>query len=276
MIGVFDSGLGGLSILKAIRKQLPQYDYLYFGDNARAPYGTRSPELVYRYTWQCVHYLFEKGCHLVILACNTASAKALRDIQQNELLQYDPKRRVLGVIRPTIEQLPQISHTGHIGILATEGTVRSNAFPIEIHKLAPELKITQQACPMWVPLVENNEHNGKGADFFVKKYLQEILVSDPDIDTLVLGCTHYPFLYDKIKNEIQNRQKNITVIKQGEMVALSLQDYLHRHPEIETTCTKNATCTYFTTETAKSFNEKAKTFMNEQIYAENVEFWHDL
>ena len=276
MIGIFDSGLGGLSILKAIREQLPIYDYLYLGDNARAPYGTRSPELVYRYTWQCVHYLFERGCHLVILACNTASAKALRDIQQNELLQYDPARRVLGVIRPTIERLPQISRNGHIGILATEGTIRSNAFPIEIHKIAPQLKVTGQACPMWVPLVENNEHTAEGADYFIRKYIDNILRLDPEIDTLVLGCTHYPFLYNKIKNETNRLNKHITIVCQGEMVAASLADYLRRHPEIEQTCTKNATCTYFTTETAKSFNEKAKIFMNEEILAENIEFWHDL
>ena len=223
-IGVFDSGYGGLTILKEIRHRLPQYDYLYLGDNARNPYGSRSFELVYEFTLQAVKALFERGCHLVILACNTASAKALRSIQQNDLPGIDPSARVLGVIRPTIERLPEISLSGHVGVLATPGTVMSNSYALELQKLAPEMVITQQACPMWVPLVENNEFKSAGADYFIKKDVETLMEADPQIDTVVLGCTHYPLLLDKVRKYLPD---NIKIICQGPIVAESLVDYLN-------------------------------------------------
>ena len=229
-IGVFDSGYGGLTILKEIRKLLPEYDFMYLGDNARTPYGTRSFEVVYEFTLQAVIRLFELGCPLVILACNTASAKALRSIQQNDLPYLDNSRRVLGVIRPTAESIGEATVSRHVGILATSGTIKSESYPMEIKKLYPDIKVTGVACPMWVPLVENNEFNSDGADFFVKKYINELLEKDNQIDTIVLGCTHYPLLIDKIREFTPD---GIRIITQGEYVADSLKDYLKRHNEIK-------------------------------------------
>lgn len=263
-IGIFDSGYGGLTILRDIRRRLPQYDYVYLGDNARAPYGTRSFELVYEFTLQAVKALFERGCHLVILACNTASAKALRSIQQNDLPHIDPSKRVLGVIRPTVEVLPGVTRTGHIGVLGTPGTVASHSYALELGKSAPEMKITEYACPMWVPLVENNEANAPGADYFVAKYIDGVMNEDPEIDTLVLGCTHFPMLLDKIKTYVGD---DIKIVAQGGIVADSLADYLHRHPEIEDTCEKNGATQYLTTENPDKFNSLASMFMQEDVDA---------
>ena len=229
-IGVFDSGYGGLTILSKIREALPEYDYIYLGDNARTPYGTRSFEIVYEFTLQAVNKLFEMGCHLVILACNTASAKALRTIQMNDLPNIDPDRRVLGVIRPTAECIGSMTQTRHVGILATAGTIKSESYPLEVHKLFEDIKVSGEACPMWVPLVENNEANGEGADFFIRKYIDNLLAKDRQIDTLVLGCTHYPILLPKIQKFIP---QGVKVVAQGEYVATSLKDYLHRHPEMD-------------------------------------------
>ena len=257
-IGVFDSGYGGLSILDKIQKVLPEYDYIYLGDNARTPYGTRSFEIVYEFTLQAVKKLFELGCPLVILACNTASAKALRTIQQHDLPKLDPTRRVLGVIRPTVESINAITKTGHVGILATNGTIKSESYPIEIHKLYPDITIHGQACPMWVPLVENNEFESEGADYFVKKYIQALLKKDPKIDTLVLGCTHYPLLVKKI---LEFTPPHIQVVAQGDYVAESLKDYLHRHPEIENRCTKEGNRRFLTTESCEKFEGSASIFL---------------
>ena len=229
-IGVFDSGYGGLTILSKIREALPEYDYIYLGDNARTPYGTRSFEIVYEFTLQAVNKLFEMGCHLVILACNTASAKALRTIQMNDLPNIDPDRRVLGVIRPTAECIGSMTQTRHVGILATAGTIKSESYPLEVHKLFEDIKVSGEACPMWVPLVENNEASGEGADFFIRKYIDNLLAKDRQIDTLVLGCTHYPILLPKIQKFIP---QGVKVVAQGEYVATSLKDYLHRHPEMD-------------------------------------------
>ena len=234
-IGVFDSGYGGLTILSKIREALPEYDYIYLGDNARTPYGTRSFEIVYEFTLQAVNKLFEMGCHLVILACNTASAKALRTIQMNDLPNIDPDRRVLGVIRPTAECIGSMTQTRHVGILATAGTIKSESYPLEVHKLFEDIKVSGEACPMWVPLVENNEANGEGADFFIRKYIDNLLAKDRQIDTLVLGCTHYPILLPKIQKFIP---QGVKVVAQGEYVATSLKDYLHRHPEMDMKCTR--------------------------------------
>lgn len=236
-IGIFDSGYGGLTVFGEIRNLLPQYDYIYLGDNARAPYGPRDFDTIYHYTLECVQHLFDMGCQLVILACNTASAKALRSIQQQDLPNIDPNRRVLGVIRPTTEIIGNFSKSGQIGILATAGTVSSQSYVLEIEKFFPELTVFQQACPMWVPLVENNEHQNDGADYFVEKYLNQLLSMSGEIDAIVLGCTHYPLLINKINNFLPN---GIRVISQGEIVAKSLQDYLMRHPEIEQVCSKRA------------------------------------
>lgn len=266
-IGVFDSGYGGLTILKEIRARLPQYDYLYLGDNARNPYGTRSFELVYEFTLQAVQALFERGCRLVILACNTASAKALRSIQQNDLPGIDPSKRVLGVIRPTIEAIPQFTTSGHIGLLATPGTVKSDSYALELQKVAPEMKITQHACPMWVPIVENNEFNSPGADYFVKKEIDAILSKDPLIDTLVLGCTHYPLLIDKIKNYIPERVK---LLCQGNIVAESLADYLNRHQEIETRLSNTASVKYLTTEHTEKFDSLASLFLGKPVMSHTI------
>lgn len=267
-IGVFDSGYGGLTILKAIRELLPQYDYAYLGDNARAPYGTRSFDIVYQFTRQAVLKLFEMGCQLVILGCNTASAKALRSIQQNDLPKIDPQRRVLGVIRPTAEIAGKLTQTKHIGILATPGTTKSNSYNIEINKLWPELDVTGVACPLWVPIVENNEATGAGADYFVKKRIDHILWLDPDIDTLILGCTHYPILMPKIKQYVPD---GIKIVSQGEYVAESLKDYLTRHTEIDARCTKNGTAHYYTTENAEKFKEVARIFVTDDIEVEHID-----
>lgn len=261
-IGVFDSGYGGLTILKEIRRRLPQYDYIYLGDNARAPYGTRSFELIFDFTRQAVEKFFSLGCHLVVIACNTASAKALRSIQQQVLPLKAPDRRVLGVIRPTVEVLGSETHSGHVGLLATPGTVNSHSYLLEVEKLNPEMKITEKDCPMWVPLVETGEASGPGADYFVEKYISEILEADPEIDTLILGCTHYPILLPKIR---QFTPENIRILPQGELVADSLADYLKRHPEIETKCTRGGSLQYLTTETPEKFNRLASLFMEQPV-----------
>jgi len=319
-IGVFDSGYGGLTILESIRRELPQYDYLYLGDNARAPYGTHSFDVIYRYTKQAVQYLFEQDCTLVILACNTASAKALRTIQQKDLPQYNersavsgqpsPKRNVLGVIRPTVEAVPAITKTGHVGILATPATVSSESYVLELEKLggpsgnagpsAPSARscrpsggsaassglfVSQQACPLWVPLIENREHRHEGADYFVDLYLSEILAKDPQIDTLVLGCTHYPLLLPKIAQWIRANGKrfassqhgntpavgNIQVISQGYLVAHSLADYLIRHPEYTSQLSQGGSCHYLTTENADRFSQSASHFLSSPVQAEHID-----
>lgn len=266
-IGVFDSGYGGLTILSKIREALPHYDYIYLGDNARTPYGTRSFEIVYEFTRQAVHKLFGMGCQLVILACNTASAKALRSIQQHDLPQWDPARRVLGVIRPTVEGIGAVTHTRHVGVLATAGTIRSKSYPMEIHKLYPDISVCGQACPMWVPLVENNEAGSPGADYFVQKYIGELLQHDPRIDTVILGCTHYPLLLPKINRFMPD---GITVVAQGEWVADSLKDYLQRHPEMDERCTRGGSCTYLTTEAEEKFADSASVFLNQDIGVQRV------
>ena len=272
-IGIFDSGYGGLTILEAIRRELPQYDYLYLGDNARAPYGTHSFDVIYRYTLQAVKYLFEQDCALVILACNTASAKALRTIQQNDLPRINAEKaaghkvNVLGVIRPTVEAVPAMTKTGHVGVLATPATVSSESYVLELEKIASNLTISQQACPMWVPLIESGEHNSSGADYFVEKYIREILSKDAQIDTLVLGCTHYPLF----KEKIAQTAKNIGIIAQGDLVAKSLADYLSRHPEYREQLSLNASCTYLTTENADRFSQSASNFLAAEISAEHID-----
>lgn len=266
-IGVFDSGYGGLTILNAIRKKLPQYDYMYLGDNARAPYGPRSYNIVYRFTLESVKYLFAHGCNLVILACNTASAKALRTIQQNDLPEIDASKRVLGVIRPTVEKIGEISSTGNVGILGTAGTVQSGSYDMEIKKLHPTFKVFSQSCPLWVPLVENLEAHGDGADYFVQKYINELLSQSTDIDSIILGCTHYPILINKIR---KYTPENINIVEQGEIVADSLTNYLMRHPEMEMRCSKNETCTYLTTEDEEKFNCMASVFLNEDIKSKHI------
>lgn len=266
-IGVFDSGYGGLTILDKIREVLPEYDYIYLGDNARAPYGTRSFEVVYEFTRQAVNKLFDMGCHLVILACNTASAKALRSIQMNDLPKIDPARRVLGVIRPTVECVGEISKNQHIGVLATAGTIKSESYPLEIHKLFPEIQVSGTACPMWVSLVENNESQDEGADYFIRKYIDQLLSKDPQIDTVILGCTHFPILLPKIRQYIPD---HISVIAQGEYVAESLKDYLKRHPEMDAKCTKNGNCQFYTTEAEEKFSESASTFLKQQISVKHI------
>ena len=266
-IGVFDSGYGGLTILDKIREVLPEYDYIYLGDNTRAPYGTRSFEVVYEFTRQAVNKLFDMGCHLVILACNTASAKALRSIQMNDLPQIDPARRVLGVIRPTVECVGEISKNQHIGVLATAGTIKSESYPLEIHKLFPEIQVSGTACPMWVSLVENNESQDEGADYFIRKYIDQLLSKDPQIDTVILGCTHFPILLPKIRQYIPD---HISVITQGEYVAESLKDYLKRHPEMDAKCTKNGNCQFYTTEAEEKFSESASTFLKQQISVKHI------
>ena len=266
-IGIFDSGYGGLTIFDKIHQLMPEYDYVYLGDNARAPYGTRSFEVVYQFTRQAVEHLFEMGCQLVILACNTASAKALRTIQQKDLPSWDPTRRVLGVIRPTVELVDSISSTKHIGIVGTSGTISSNSYTIEIGKMYPKIKVTGEACPMWVPLIENNEFDSPGADYFVKKYIDELLSKDPEIDTLILGCTHYPLLMNKIKEFLP---KGITLFAQGEHVAESLKDYLFRHPEMNQKLTKNGSSRFLTTESAEKFSEAASIFLNTPISVSHI------
>lgn len=266
-IGIFDSGYGGLTILKEIRRRLPEYDYIYLGDNARAPYGSRSFDIVYDFTLQAVKALFARDCQLVILACNTASAKALRSIQQIDLPRFNSSRRVLGVIRPTIEIIPQLSKTGHVGVLATIGTVASHSYALELEKVAPKMKITELACPMWVPLVECNEAHSEGADYFVKKYISQLLHADPLIDTIVLGCTHYPLLLPKILKYVP---KNVRVIAQGARVAESLDDYLRRHPEIEKKISCGGTVEYLTTENPDKFNALASLFLGENVESSRI------
>ncbi|MDV6195083.1 glutamate racemase [Bacteroides hominis] len=266
-IGVFDSGYGGLTILSKIREALPDYDYIYLGDNARTPYGTRSFEIVYEFTLQAVNKLFEMGCHLVILACNTASAKALRTIQMNNLPDIDLSRRVLGVIRPTVECIGSITQTRHVGVLATAGTIKSESYPLEIHKLFPDIKVSGEACPMWVPLVENNEANGEGTDFFIRKYIHNLLAKDGQIDTIILGCTHYPLLLPKIQQFVPQSMK---VVAQGEYVAASLKDYLYRHPEMDRKCTRGGSCSFCTTEAEDKFIESASTFLNQDITVQRI------
>ena len=299
-IGIFDSGYGGLTILEAIRKELPQYDYLYLGDNARAPYGTHSFDVIYRYTLQAVKYLFSQDCALIILACNTASAKALRTIQQKDLPQINAQMvngqmvNVLGVIRPTVEAVPGITKSGHVGILATPATVSSDSYVLELEKIAESLQVTQQACPLWVPLIENGEHNGPGAKYFVGKYLRELLAKDSQIDTLVLGCTHYPLLKEMIEGWLRYHEEieesnfpqaihteHIRIISQGTLVAKSLADYLRRHPEYESRLSKATpqspdstacgSCRYLTTENADRFSQSASLFLSSPVQAEHID-----
>ena len=267
-IGIFDSGYGGLTVLKEIANKLPRYDYVYLGDNARAPYGNRSFDTVYHYTLQCVEWFFNQGCSLVILACNTASAKALRTIQQNDLPRIAPAKRVLGVIRPTSEIIGSFSETKSVGILATNGTVSSNSYPIEIEKFFPDIKVYQEACPMWVPLVENNEHESHGADFFVKKNLHNIFEKGERIDVLLLACTHYPLLKGKIEQHIP---VGVKLLSQGEIVANSLEDYLKRHPEIESQCSRNSQRQFFTTDSTEDFDSHATVFFGEAVQARHVD-----
>ncbi|MBR3618975.1 MAG: glutamate racemase [Bacteroidaceae bacterium] len=282
-IGVFDSGYGGLTILDGIRQRMPEYDYIYLGDNARAPYGTRSFDVVYEFTLQAVKKLFEMGCPLVILGCNTASAKALRSIQQKDLPTIAPDHRVLGVIRPTAEVVGQLSHTKHIGILATEGTIKSQSYNLEIEKLYPDCTVVGQACPMWVPLVENNEFDKPGADYFVRDSLQKLLTQDPLIDTIILGCTHFPLLLDKINQQLSqlstlnwlrrakgSQPPTINVIPQGQYIATSLEDYLHRHPEMASRLTSGGTCQYLTTESSTKFRESASLFLHEEVNVQHI------
>ena len=289
-IGIFDSGYGGLTILEAIRKELPEYDYLYLGDNARAPYGTHSFDVIYRYTLQAVKYLFEQECALVILACNTASAKALRTIQQRDLpeinnqLQKSRRVNVLGVIRPTVEAVPGITKTGHVGILATPATVSSESYVLELEKLAPDLTIVQQACPMWVPLIEAGEHNEPGAKYFIGKYMRELLRKDSQIDTIILGCTHYPLLKERIDQwlayhhmieesefPVPVESPAVTTIAQGELEAASLKDYLLRHPEYREQLSLGGTCAYLTTENADRFAQSASLFLDSPVQAEHID-----
>ena len=272
-IGIFDSGFGGLTILDGIRQRMPEYDYIYLGDNARAPYGTRSFDVVYEFTLQAVKKLFEMDCPLVILGCNTASAKALRSIQQKYLPKYAPDRRVLGVIRPTAEVVGTISHTKHIGVLATEGTIKSESYKLEIEKLHPDCTIVGQACPMWVPLVENNEFDKPGADYFVKDSLTKLMSQDPLIDTIILGCTHFPLLLDKINQQLSTlhpQPSTIKIIPQGQYIASSLEDYLRRHPEMDERLTRGGTCKYLTTESATKFRECASLFLHEEVNAQHI------
>jgi len=256
-IGVFDSGYGGLTILKELVEKLPQYDYLYLGDNARAPYGTRSFDAVYHYTLQCVKWFFKQGCPLVILACNTASAKALRTIQQKDLPELDPEKRVLGVIRPTAEIIGNFSKTNTIGVLGTNGTVQSESYLIEIEKFFPDVKVFQQACPLWVPLVESNEFNNEGADYFIKKDINKLMNQSKEIDTILLACTHYPLLINKIK---EFAPQGMNIISQGEIIADSLKDYLYRHPDIEEKCSKNCSVDLYTTDSTEDFDKHSAGF----------------
>ena len=261
-IGVFDSGYGGLTILKEIKNLLPQHDFIYLGDNARTPYGTRSFKTVYDFTKECVKWLFERNCPLVILACNTASAKALRTIQQKDLPEINTEKRVLGVIRPTAEVIGNFSISNQIGILGTNGTVQSGSYLLEIEKSFPGIKICQQACPLWVPLIENNEYESEGADFFIKKDIQMLLEKSPEIDTILLACTHYPLVLNKIKTHLRG---NIKVISQGAIVAKSLQDYLKRHPEMERRCSKNGQLAFFTTDSAVDFDKHSEIFFGGKV-----------
>jgi glutamate racemase len=267
-IGVFDSGYGGLTVLKNVIDRLPQYDYIYLGDNARSPYGNRSFDTVYQYTLECVEWFFRQGCSLVVLACNTASAKALRTIQQNDLPKFGHGKRVLGVIRPTTEVIGKYSETGSVGVLATNGTVASNSYPVEIAKFFPDLKVYQEACPMWVPLVENNECTGHGADFFIKKNLHSLFAKGEQIDVVLLACTHYPLLKEKIEEHLPVAVK---LLSQGEIVATSLADYLQRHPEIEGQCSKGGNRVFYTTDATEDFDNHATTFFGEVIQSVHLD-----
>jgi glutamate racemase len=267
-IGIFDSGYGGLTVFRSIANLLPDYDYIYLGDNARAPYGNRSFNTIHQYTWECVQMLFKMGCPLVILACNTASAKALRTIQQQDLQKEDPGKRVLGVIRPTAEVIGNYTKTKEIGVLGTKGTVQSGSYLIEINNFSPDVKVHQQACPLWVPLIENGEYDKPGADYFVASYLDQILAQSANIDTILLACTHYPLLQEKISAYLP---AHIQVVAQGDIVAKSLQDYLYRHPEMEKKLTKNATQQFFTTsDDTPDFNHHASLFFSAQVESEFI------
>ena len=266
-IGVFDSGYGGLTILDEIRRAMPRYDYIYLGDNARAPYGTRSFEIVYKFTLEAVVRLFEEGCPLVILACNTASAKALRSIQQNDLPVLAFDRRVLGVIRPTVEVIGNMTKTRKIGVLGTLGTIQSESYPLEIKKLYPDIEVYSEPCPMWVPLIENNEHNSPGADYFVKLYIDRLMNQCSQIDTVILGCTHYPILLEKIKKYLPS---GVQAVAQGEWVARSLSDYFKRHPEMDERCTKQGTCRFYTTESEAKFIDAASLFLHEKLDVRHI------
>lgn len=267
-IGVFDSGYGGLTVLKELVSKLPQYDYLYLGDNARAPYGPRSYETVYHYTLECVKWFFQQGCPLVILACNTASAKALRTIQQNDLPKIDPNKRVLGVIRPTAEVIGNFTQTNEIGILGTAGTVQSESYLLEIEKFFPGVKVYQQACPLWVPLIENNEYQNEGADFFIKKYLDDLMGQSARIDTILLACTHYPLLMNKL---LEFAPAGVKIISQGEIVAASLDDYLNRHPEIEQKCSKSASIELYTTDSTEDFDKHSTNFFGKPVNSKHID-----
>lgn len=268
-IGVFDSGYGGLTILKEFINDMPGYDFVYLGDNARAPYGSRSFEVVYEYTLQAVTRLFKMGCPLVILACNTASAKALRTIQQNDLAALGAELRVLGVIRPAVEFIGQVTRNGHVGILGTVGTVLSNSYPIELEKWAGDkvLKTTQEACPIWVPLVENNEIDSPGTDYFVSQNINNLLAADPEIDAIILGCTHYPLLMPVITKYVP---QGVQILEQGKIVSASLVDYLQRHPEMDQKCSKSGSVKYYTTENIDSFEKNATTFIGQTIKGEKI------
>lgn len=268
-IGVFDSGYGGLTILKDFIQAMPEYDFIYLGDNARAPYGSRSFEVVYEYTLQAVKKLFEMGCHLVVLACNTASAKALRNIQQNDLPLIDLNRRVLGVIRPAVESIGEYTRNGHVGILGTPGTVLSNSYPIELEKWSNGKVIVtnQEACPIWVPLVENNETESVGTDYFVSKNIHNLLQADPEIDAIILGCTHYPLLLRTIRRFVP---ENIKLMEQGKVVTQKLIEYLNRHPEMDVKCSKSGIIKYYTTENIDIFEKNATTFLGKSIKSEKV------
>ena len=267
-IGVFDSGYGGLTVLKDIKAKLPGYDYLYLGDNARAPYGNRSFETVYHYTLECVQWFFKQGCPLVILACNTASAKALRTIQQNDLPKMAPGKRVLGVIRPTTEVVGNFTKTNEVGVLATSGTVLSGSYLIEIEKFSPQIKVVQEACPMWVPLVEANEYDKPGADYFVEKHIKHIFSKSANIDTLLLACTHYPLLKAKIEKFLP---AGVKLLSQGQIVADSLAIYLDRHPEIEQQCSKNGRQEFFTTDSTEDFDNHATTFFGQPVQSKHLD-----
>lgn len=266
-IGVFDSGYGGLTILSEFQELMPDYDYIYLGDNSRAPYGSRSFDVVYEFTKQAVVALFDMGCNLVILACNTASAKALRTIQQKDLPNIDPSKRVLGIIRPTAEVVGTMTTSGHVGIVGTIGSIQSGSYPLEINKIYPDLIVAGEACPMWVPLVENNEHQNEGADYFVKKDLDRLFARDPQIDALILGCTHYPLLQEKVRKFIPD---GVNVILQGRIVASSLRDYLARHEDMDASLTKNGKTSYYTTESPEKFSDAASLFLKKSVEAERI------
>ena len=266
-IGIFDSGYGGLTILHGLRQLLPQYDYMYLGDNARAPYGSRSFEVVYKFTRQAVLKLFSMGCHLVILGCNTASAKALRSIQQRDIPELDPTRRVLGIIRPTAEVIGNITKSNHVGLLATEGTIKSQSYDLEIAKLWPDIKVSGVACPLWAAIVEANEADSPGADYFVKKRIEQLMRKDADIDTIILGCTHYPLLMNSI---VKNLPDGVRVVPQGMYVAESLKNYLKRHQDVDKMITQGGTCQYLTTESEEKFKESAQIFLHEKVEVKHV------